>query len=68
MKTIIAEEAYKKLTGNKLKLIHAPKHWGTAVFLDQEGRQRIAALFARDKHFAWRLSDRDVLLKNMGDL
>lgn len=60
-----AEKAFLELTGEMKKLTKAPKHYGTAVFLDSNGRQMIAALFTDGKQFAWRLSDRDVKLKDM---
>ena len=56
----------ERLTGESVKLTRAPKHWGTAVFLDATGKQRIAALWANfGELIGWRLPDRDVSLSNV---
>ena len=65
MKTITtkqAQDAYEEHTGQKIKLTRAPKHWGTAVFLDSTGRQAIAALYSDGRQFAWGLRGRTVPL------
>lgn len=59
--TRTAEKELERLTGESVKLTRAPKHWGTAVFLDSTGKQRIAALWANfGELIGWRLPDRDV--------
>jgi len=64
--THTAEKELERLTGESVKLMRAPKHWGTAVFLDATGKQRIAALWANfGELIGWRLPDRDVSLSNV---
>lgn len=57
-----AVAALLRITGETARLIRAPKHWGTSVFLDHTGKQRIAALYDNGRHFAWRVGDRQYLV------
>jgi hypothetical protein len=58
-----AQAALKKLTGEDAKLTRAPRRYGSAAFLDQTGRRKIAALFIFGRRVAWRLEDKDVWLE-----